>query len=134
MAHVTDDEGHEDEEQGHHREGRSCPHHLCQNSKYMCVRAVRACKCGQYVSLVLKYVYSLRIFAVFSVVISISGSVKYSEATHLPFSEPKTVTEDIEKDMYIDRKYRNYRNIYEHTFNIIILLLLLPSVLFVIFV
>ncbi len=41
MAHVTDDEGHENEEQGHHREGRSCPHHLCQNSKYMCVRTVR---------------------------------------------------------------------------------------------
>lgn len=27
-------------------------------------------------------------FAVFSVVISISGSVKYSDATHLPFSDP----------------------------------------------
>lgn len=27
--------------------------------------------------------------AVFSVVISISGSVKYSDATHLPFSGPK---------------------------------------------
>lgn len=33
--------------------------------------------------------HSLRMFAVFSVVISISGSVKYSEATHLPFSDPK---------------------------------------------
>lgn len=32
--------------------------------------------------------YSLRIFAVFSVVISISGSVKYSDATHRPFSDP----------------------------------------------
>lgn len=32
--------------------------------------------------------YSLRMFAVFSVVISISGSVKYSDATHLPFSDP----------------------------------------------
>lgn len=31
---------------------------------------------------------SLRMFAVFSVVISISGSVKYSDATHLPFSDP----------------------------------------------
>lgn len=41
VAHVTDDESHENEEQGHHREGRSCPHHLCQNSKCMCVRAVR---------------------------------------------------------------------------------------------
>lgn len=37
--------------------------------------------------------YSLRIFAVFSVVISISGSVKYSEATHFPFSEPERETE-----------------------------------------
>lgn len=33
--------------------------------------------------------YSLRMFAVFSVVISISGSVKYSDATHLPFSDPE---------------------------------------------
>lgn len=33
--------------------------------------------------------YLLRIFAVFSVVISISGSVKYSDATHLPFSAPE---------------------------------------------
>lgn len=31
----------------------------------------------------------LRMLAVFSVVISISGSVKYSEATHLPFSGPE---------------------------------------------
>lgn len=31
--------------------------------------------------------YSLRMFAVFSVVISMSGSVKYSEATHRPFSD-----------------------------------------------
>ena len=38
-------------------------------------------------------VYSLRIFAVFSVVISISGSVKYSEATHRPFSEPERARE-----------------------------------------
>lgn len=52
VAHVTDDEGHENEEQGHHREGRSCPHHLCQNSKYMCENC--ACKCGQYVTLILK--------------------------------------------------------------------------------
>lgn len=32
--------------------------------------------------------YSLRMFAVFSVVISTSGSLKYSDATHLPFSDP----------------------------------------------
>lgn len=31
----------------------------------------------------------LSMLAVFSVVISISGSVKYSEATHLPFSGPE---------------------------------------------
>ena len=31
----------------------------------------------------------LRMLAVFSVVISISGSVKYSDATHLPFSGPE---------------------------------------------
>lgn len=37
-------------------------------------------------------IYSLRIFAVFSVVISTSGSVKYSEATHFPFSEPERKT------------------------------------------
>lgn len=30
----------------------------------------------------------LSMLAVFSVVISISGSVKYSDATHLPFSGP----------------------------------------------
>lgn len=30
----------------------------------------------------------LSMLAVFSVVISISGSVKYSDATHLPFSDP----------------------------------------------
>lgn len=41
------------------------------------------------------YWHSLRIFAVFSVVISISGSVKYSEATHRPFSEPTTVSERV---------------------------------------
>lgn len=29
MSDVTDDEGREDEEQGHHREGRGCTHHLC---------------------------------------------------------------------------------------------------------
>lgn len=40
VSHVTDDEGHEDEEQRHHREGCSCPHHLCQNEKYMCMRVV----------------------------------------------------------------------------------------------
>lgn len=28
-------------------------------------------------------------FAVFSVVSSMSGSVKYSDATHLPFSDPE---------------------------------------------
>lgn len=33
--------------------------------------------------------YLLRMLAVFSVVISISGSVKYSDATHLPFSGPE---------------------------------------------
>jgi len=32
---------------------------------------------------------SLRMLAVFSVVISISGSVKYSDATHRPFSGPE---------------------------------------------
>lgn len=31
----------------------------------------------------------LSMLAVFSVVISISGSVKYSDATHLPFSGPE---------------------------------------------
>lgn len=36
-------------------------------------------------------------FAVFSVVSSISGSVKYSDATHLPFSDP-------------ERKQANIRN------------------------
>lgn len=35
-------------------------------------------------------VYLLRMFAVFSVVISMSGSVKYSADTHLPFSDPAT--------------------------------------------
>ena len=39
----------------------------------------------------------LRIFAVFSVVISISGSVKYSDATHLPFSGPEKETETDQK-------------------------------------
>lgn len=33
--------------------------------------------------------FLLSILAVFSVVISISGSVKYSDATHLPFSGPE---------------------------------------------
>lgn len=42
--------------------------------------------CGQ--SPADEHFHSLRMFAVFSVVISISGSVKYSDATHLPFSDP----------------------------------------------
>lgn len=37
--------------------------------------------------------FLLSILAVFSVVISISGSVKYSAATHLPFSGPETESE-----------------------------------------
>lgn len=51
--------------------------------------------------------FLLSIFAVFSVVISISGSVKYSDATHLPFSGPETKRErarEREKDTKRDRK------------------------------
>lgn len=46
----------------------------------------------------------LRMLAVFSVVISISGSVKYSDATHLPFSGPEGETEG-----WKERKWRNIR-------------------------
>lgn len=48
----------------------------------------------------------LRMLAVFSVVISISGSVKYSDATHLPFSGPEGETEG-----WKERKWREGRNI-----------------------
>lgn len=42
-----------------------------------------------YASIDCKHVNLLSMLAVFSVVISISGSVKYSDATHLPFSGPE---------------------------------------------
>lgn len=43
--------------------------------------------------------YSLRMFAVFSVVISTSGSLKYSDATHLPFSDPDRKHTHTQRDM-----------------------------------
>ena len=36
VSDVTDDEGREDEEQRHHREGRGCPHHLCGVERSRC--------------------------------------------------------------------------------------------------
>lgn len=88
MAHVAKDEGSEHKEQRHHRERRSCPHHFWERTKEIrCVSDQEISKSPN------NAIYSLRIFAVFSVVISISGSVKYSEATHFPFSEPERETE-----------------------------------------
>lgn len=36
VTDVTDDEGREDKEQRHHREGRGCPHHLCAEKRSQC--------------------------------------------------------------------------------------------------
>lgn len=38
MPDVADDEGSEDEEQGHHREGRGRAHHLCGSQRSQCVK------------------------------------------------------------------------------------------------
>lgn len=64
---------------------------------------------------------SLSILAVFSVVISISGSVKYSDATHLPFSGPERERERKGKRMKRDTREifglsqgHNTSNIYLH--------------------
>lgn len=53
--------------------------------------------------------FLLSILAVFSVVISISGSVKYSDATHLPFSGPE-IERETERKRERDRGTKRDRD------------------------
>lgn len=57
---------------------------------------------------------SLRMFAVFSVVISISGSVKYSDATHFPFSDPKKHQEKWRKELRNDSDHKGAHYRYQN--------------------